>query len=114
MATDTYFPHERLKVFHKAVEFAGWAHSVRNKLPTAELRKQLSKAAESVVLNICEGAGSAGGNKRKHFQIAYGSAAECHGAATLCKAYGVPRSNEAIELLGHLRRMLAGVLRACC
>jgi len=107
-----YFPHERLKVFQAALEFARWVHQTRNKFPSAQLKKQLTSAAESVVLNICEGAGSSGGNQRKHFQIAYGSAAECHGAVSLCQIYGVRQADHALDLLAQVRRMLAGLLRS--
>ena len=39
------------------------------------------------------------------------SAAECHGAVSLCKVYGVADANQALELLSRVRRMLAGLMR---
>ncbi|MCA8921983.1 MAG: four helix bundle protein, partial [Planctomycetes bacterium] len=59
-------------------------------------RPQLAAAAESVVLNLCEGTGRTGGSCRNHLEIAFGSAAECHGALSLCKAYGVPGADDAL------------------
>jgi len=105
-----WFPHERLDVFHAAMEFAAWVRSAERNVPRAKLRSQLGAACDSIVLNICEGAGSSGGTRRKHFQYAYASAAECHGAVCVCKMWGVPRTDEAIELLHRIRRMLAGLL----
>jgi len=73
--------------------------------------QQTTTSREQTTGPLCEGAGRSGGSKRQHFQIAYGSAAECHGAVGLCKAYGVNDADQALELLGHVRRMLAGLLR---
>ena len=102
-----WFPHERLDVFHVALEFAGWVHRVRRRIPRAGLRNQLADASESIVLNICEAASRSGGSRRNQFEIAYGSAAECHGAVRLCQLQGVPGAEEALRLLDRIRRMLA-------
>jgi four helix bundle protein len=102
-----WFPHERLDVFHVALEFAAWVHEARRRIPRAKLRNQLEDAADSIVLNVCEAAGRSGGNKRNQFETAYGSAAECHGAVRLCQIRGVPRADEALRLLDRIRRMLA-------
>ena len=104
-----WFPHERLDVFHAALDFRFWVRAARKRIPRAKLRNQLDDAAESVVLNVCEGAGRSGGSRRNHFEIAYGSAAECHGAVCLCRIWGVPRIEEALHLLHRIRRMLAGL-----
>ena len=104
-----WFPHERLDVFRAAIEFAAWICSERKKIPRARLRNQLEDAAESIVLNICEAAGRSGGSRRNQFEIAYGSAAECHGALCLCRIWGVPQTEEAMHLLHRIRRMLAGL-----
>ncbi len=104
-----WFPHERLDVFHAALEFAAWVHTVRKKIPRAKLRNQLEDAAESIVLNICEAAGRSAGSRRHQFEIAYGSAAECHGAVALCQIWGIPQTEEALHLLHRIRRMLAGL-----
>ncbi len=102
-----WFPHERLDVFQVALEFAAWVQEVRKYIPRAKLRNQLEEAAESIVLNICEASGRRGGSKRNLFEIAYGSAAECHGAVSLCKLMGIPKTDDAIRLLHRIRRMLA-------
>ena len=104
-----WFPHERLDVFHAALEFAAWVQSVRDKVPRAKLRGHLEEASDSIVLNICEGAGRSAGARRNHFEIAYGSASECHGAVCLCQIRKVPGSDDALILLHRIRRMLAGL-----
>ena len=109
-APTTYFLHERLDVFQVSLEFAAWIHKQKRHIPT-QLRNQLTRAAESVVLNLCEGTGRSGGAQRNHYEIAYASAAECHGAVSLCKVYGVPHADEALHLLHRVRRMLAGLQR---
>ena len=57
---------------------------------TAILKDQLLRASSSVVLNIAEGFGSSSrGVKRRHYEIARGSAVECIGALDLAPALGV-------------------------
>lgn len=57
---------------------------------TAILRDQLLRASSSVVLNIAEGFGSASrGVKRRHYEIARGSAVECIAVLDLTSALGI-------------------------
>ncbi len=57
---------------------------------TAILRDQLLRASSSVVLNIAEGFGSPSrGVKRRHYEIARGSAVECIAVLDLASALGV-------------------------
>ena len=73
-----YFNHDRLECYAVALEVARWA--ARIKVPTGRkhLRDQLVRSADSVVLNIAEGAGRpfGGAARRAFFDIAMGSAAE--------------------------------------
>ena len=56
----------------------------------ANLRSQLTRAASSVVLNTAEGFGSASrGVKRRHYEIARGSATECVAVLDLACALGI-------------------------
>ncbi|MEZ6184458.1 MAG: four helix bundle protein [Planctomycetota bacterium] len=105
-----HFPHQRLEAFEKALEVARWVHHVRDKIP-ADLRRQLTRATESVALNLAEGAGSSGGNRRRHFQLAYGSAAEAHAATALLAAYGLPGSKQTQETLQRLGAMISSLAR---
>lgn len=57
---------------------------------TAILRDQLLRASSSVVLNIAEGFGSSSrGVKRRHYEIARGSAVECIAVLDLATALGI-------------------------
>ena len=70
------FNHERLDCYQLAVGVANWLRKTRFPRGCAELRKQATKAADSVALNIAEGAGRTGDAAKNHFRIALGSAAE--------------------------------------
>src|ERR1051326_3263972 len=73
------FHHEKLTVYQRALEFAGWSQelldSQTKKMPT---RDQLARAGGSIALNIAEGNGKFSQKDRaRFFQIAHGSALEC-------------------------------------
>ena len=73
-----HFNHDKLECYAVALDVARWA--ARVKVPTGRkhLRDQLVRSADSVVLNIAEGAGRpfGGAARRSFFDIAMGSAAE--------------------------------------
>lgn len=73
---------ERLRVYHLALAFARHVDAVlRQARCRSSLSNQLIRAAESIILNIAEGAGHfSPGLKRHHYQIAHASAEECIGA----------------------------------
>jgi four helix bundle protein len=69
--------HEGLDVYRVAVGVARWSAARSFPASRKHLRDQLVRAADSVVLNIAEGAGRWPGDAaRNHFRIAAGSAAE--------------------------------------
>ena len=72
------FHHEKLTVYQRALQFAGWSQvlidSLTNKTST---RDQLERAGDSIALNIAEGNGKFSQKDRaRFFQIAHGSALE--------------------------------------
>ncbi len=69
-------PHEQLIAYQLALEVARWVRATRWPAGEAALKDQAKRAADSVVLNIAEAVGSQGGNRRKHFNYARGSAME--------------------------------------
>lgn len=72
-----FLGHERLDVYVLALSVARWAAKQPIPAQRRHLRDQLVRAADSVVLNIAEGAGQAPGDaRRNHFRIAAGSASE--------------------------------------
>jgi four helix bundle protein len=74
------FAHEMLDCYRLAVEVANWFERANFPRGRAELKKQAMDAADSVVLNIAEGAGRRHGKTdagKNHHDIAHGSASEC-------------------------------------
>ena len=53
-----------------------------------DLASQLRTAATSVTLNLSEGQRSGGGNQRRHYELAHGSANEVKGALAVGEAWG--------------------------
>lgn len=76
---------------------------------SAILRDQLLRASSSVVLNVAEGFGSSSrGVKRRHYEIARGSATECIAILDLASAIGgVNGISEARGLFNRVAMMLA-------
>lgn len=71
--------HERLDVYHLALDFLVFADQVIEGLPRgrSHLADQLSRASTSIVLNIAEGAGNQSKpDKRRYYITARGSATE--------------------------------------
>jgi len=82
------FRHETLDVYRLALEVARWVRKARFPRGDAELRKQLKRAADSVVLNLAEGLSYTEGSRRSHLDIAKASAAEASAALDLCGLEG--------------------------
>ena len=71
---------QRLDVYQRAIEFLALVYDVVDELPRghADRADQLTRAAESVVRNIAEGAGRwSEADSAKHYKIARGEAMEC-------------------------------------
>lgn len=77
-----------------------------------DLVAQLQRAASSVALNLAESQGRAGGDRRRHFQIAAGSAFEVRGALEVAEAWGWSvDTREVMPVLNRLIGMLWGLRR---
>ena len=75
--------HERLHAYAVALDFYRVVKAIRRDLPRGlgPIADQLSRAAQSLCLNLAEGAASRFPDvKRRHWAIASGSAAECAAA----------------------------------
>jgi four helix bundle protein len=72
------FHHEKLTVYKRAFEFAGWSQDLIDSLTKkTSTRDQLARAGDSIALNIAEGNGKFSQKDRaRFFQIAHGSALE--------------------------------------
>src|SRR5688572_24469587 len=73
------------------------------------LAKQLGRAAESIALNLAEGVARRDGDKRRHYEIAAGSASEVTAALriALARCYITSAERDELEtLLDRIRAML--------
>ena len=84
------FHHEKLIVYQRALEFAGWSQVLIDSLAKkTSTRDQLERAGDSVALNIAEGNGKFSQKDRaRFFQIAHGSALESAACLDLFVARG--------------------------
>lgn len=104
----TGFPHENLDCYQLAVGVARWVASTRFPPRSSNLTDQAVRAAQSVVLNIAEGAARGGPAGRNHFRIALGSAAElCSVLDLLDITDAAPRQAE-LRRIGAMLRRLGG------
>ena len=109
--------HERLDVYHVAVEFFSLALRILDNIPKdrRELRSQLERAAMSVPLNIAEGSGKPSPPDRARFYaIARGSALECGALLDVSGLMGYATSiqvDDGKRLLGRIVSMLTRMCR---
>ena len=86
MENPKVFAHERLVAYARTCEFLAQAAGLLRTLPRGEahVADQLRRAGDSVLLNLCEGAGRTAGREKAHFyDIARGSATECAAALAI-------------------------------
>ena len=76
-----------------------------------ELAKQMSRAADSVALNLGEGQRRCDGDKRRHYQMANGSAAELTVALRIAVAKQIVTRDELAPVDGLLDRVRAMLYR---
>jgi four helix bundle protein len=111
------FDHEKLNVYKKAVEFVEWTDKF---IKTNEIKNstadQLSRAAESIVLNIAEGNGKFTQKDRcRYFDISRGSAMECAGCLDVLSAKNLideASKKEGKLFLTGIVNMLMGLIKA--
>jgi four helix bundle protein len=70
------------------------------------LAKQLTRATSSIAMNLAEGSGRFGADRRHHFRIAYGSLLELDAGLEVARRFGWLTELPAIVL----RRRLGGLL----
>lgn len=108
------FSHQRLDVYRVALEYARWVHQLIDEFPRgrASLKDQLTRATESIVLNIAEGAQQQSrAVAKRHYRIALGSAAESAAALDLLQAYGVEQLQTGVRLIARVGSMLRVMAR---
>ena len=78
-----------------------------------DLHRQLRRAAASISLNLAEGSGRAGRDRKHHFRIARGSALEVEACLLVAQAWGDVDENRLDTILPGLDELLR-MLRALC
>jgi four helix bundle protein len=107
---------QRLDVYQRAIEFLALVYDVVDDLPKGHVERadQLTRAAESVVRNIAEGAGRwSEADASKHYKIARGEAMECAASLDvmkLRKLVAEPRYERGLVLLHAVVAMLTKML----
>ena len=113
----TYFDHERLHAYQKALAFAQWSEAILEGIPkSAAVFGQLDRARTSIVLNIPEGNGRFTAPDRcKFFDIARGSGLECACCVDLIfikKLISEAELDEGKRLLVEVVSLLVGLIRS--
>src|SRR5258705_3462528 len=111
-------PHEKLKLWKRAVDFVVRLYKVTGLFPQEEkfgLTSQIRRAAVSVPANIAEGAGRQSDKEFAHFlSNAQGSASELATELLIAHKLGYLTSrdyNEVSEEVDHIGRMIVGLAR---
>ena len=100
--------HAGLRVVDTAIELARETRlAVLGIRGHRDLVDQLTRAIESVALNLAEGAGRAGRDKAFHYNVAYGSAGEAGTAIRLLAAYNALPDGRAVRLLARIDQVRA-------
>jgi four helix bundle protein len=82
--------HERLDVYHLALQFQALSGTLVPRRGLRAVRDQLERASLSVVLCIAEGAGrTAGPDKRRFYEMARGSATESAAVLDVLRVRGL-------------------------
>ena len=110
------FPHEQLDVYRVSLEFNQWAKAVcrRANAMTKSLHEQMIRATDSILLNIAEGNGKRpGADRKRFFESARGSAAECAAIIDILRASDIVTPDEATankDLLNRVAAMLTKMI----
>lgn len=110
------FDHDKLDVYHLAIDFFATADAIIGDLPKgrSKLADQLSRAALSISANIAEGAGEFSGDAKANFyRIACRSATECAAILDACRKVDIADHSRAEHGRETLLRIVAMLIRLC-
>ncbi len=111
-----YFDHEKLKVYQLALKFNAFAHKICSRLPKSDIRDQLDRASNSIVLNIAEGNGKYSKKDRcRYFDISFGSSLESAGCLDILIIRKLISTEELVTgktMLKELVSMLVGLIKS--
>lgn len=77
---DDIFKFEKLVVYQKSLDYIDFTYEISDKFPSNEifmLTSQFVRAAQSISLNIAEGAGGSNAMFNRYLNISKGSIREC-------------------------------------
>jgi len=117
MVRNVRFDCQRLEVFGHAVEAVAVIDELVEELPEGRgyIRDHLRRAANSIALNIAEGAGEfVPGGKARFYRMAKRAATECAGQILVCERLGLadaPRIDAALDLLQRVISMLVTLVQ---
>jgi four helix bundle protein len=103
-----------LRIYGDAIEIIRLLNPVLEqvRLKNANLADQCDRASVSVALNLSEGAGQRGGNRRQRYLTALGEAREVWGACDVIEAKGLAQvSPEVRERLNKIIGTLVNVTK---
>ena len=110
------FGHEKFGAYQAAIEFAGLAAQIIEKLPQGygKLIDQLRRAAIAVPLNVAEGSGKATeSQKRQCYAIARGEAMECAAIIDVLFCLGLIDSAKVQDAKTLLQKVVAILTTVC-
>ena len=70
-----------------------------------DLKNQIQRAVISIPLNIAEGSGRHGGDRKYHFSVAYGSGREAMAGLELIRGLGLMDKAKIADLIARLDRV---------
>ena len=74
--------------FDKSIHFNRQLSELDLRSRNPDLQRQLRRAASSIALNLAEGSGRNGRDRKQHFRIARGSALEAQACLLVAQAWG--------------------------
>jgi four helix bundle protein len=111
-----WFDHEKLDVYQESIVFVGWlTQLLEDKTRLGDVKDQLDRASNSIVLNIAEGNGKYSVKDRCRFlDTANASALECAAGLDILVSKGRLTHDDirpGKESLQRIVRMLMGLIR---
>jgi four helix bundle protein len=109
------FDHEKLDVYHEAIDFVAWADELLQSIPKSlSVHSQLDRASTSIPLNIAEGNGKFTSADRCRFlDVARGSALECAACLDVLVAKKlIDSADDGKSVLIRIVSMLVGLIKS--
>jgi len=98
-----------LRIYDVCLEVVAMVRPVAEEIGDRDLARQLRRACASIALNVAEGSGVRGGNRRLRYQTALGSAEETRAALEIAAAAGYVEVD--VVLMSQLRQIIGTLVR---